>query len=280
MLGVYTIIEAGAHGRSAQQTLGQGLAAVALLLAFLAREARASQPLMPLRIFRSRVVTTANLVQAFMFAGMFGMFFLGALFLQRVLGNDAFHVGLAFLPVAVTIGALSLWLTPRLIMRFGARETLLPGLVLIMTGLLVFTRAGVNASYMSDILPAMLLLGIGAGLSLPSLMTLAMSEIAPSDSGLASGLINTTQQVGGALGLAVVATLSTSRTGGLLADGASTASALTSGYHLAFGIGAAFVGVGLVLAATWLRPEGMHTGGGIAHTGSGEQRQTSGHRDV
>jgi MFS family permease len=219
-------------------------------------QARTPQPLVPLRIFRSRVVSAANLVQALMFAGMFGMFFPGALYLQRVLGYDAFQVGLAFLPVAVAIGALSLGFSPRLITRFGPRQTLLPGLVLIVVGLLLFMQVRVDVDYMSGILPVMLLLGVGAGLSFPSLMTLAMSGVAPSDSGLASGLVNTTQQVGGALGLAVIATLSTTRTDGLLADGASTASALTGGYHLAFGIGAGLVAAGVVLAATLLRPEG------------------------
>jgi EmrB/QacA subfamily drug resistance transporter len=256
MLGVYTIVGAGADGRGSQQTLGLGVVAAALLIAFVVRQARTPQPLVPLRIFRSRVVSAANLVQALMFAGMFGMFFLGALYLQRVLGYDAFQVGLAFLPVAVAIGGLSLGFSPRLITRFGARQTLLPGLVLIVVGLLLFMRVRVDADYMSGILPVMLLLGVGAGLSFPSLMTLAMSGVAPSDSGLASGLVNTTQQVGGALGLAVIATLSTTRTDGLLADGASTASALTGGYHLAFGIGAGLVAAGVVLAATLLRPEG------------------------
>jgi len=256
MLGVYTIVGAGTRGWGSQQTLGLGAVAAALLIAFVVRETRTPHPLVPLRIFRSRVVSAANLVQALMFAGMFGMFFLGALYLQRVLRYDAFQVGLAFLPVAVAIGALSLGFTPRLIMRFGARDTLLPGLVLIVVGLLLFTWAGVDADYMSGILPVMLLLGVGAGLSFPSLMTLAMSGVAPSDSGLASGLVNTTQQVGGALGLAVIATLSTTRTDGLLADGASTASASTGGYHLAFGIGAGLVAAGVVLAATLLRPEG------------------------
>jgi hypothetical protein len=146
-----------------------------------------------------------------------------------VLGYDALEVGLAFLPVAVAIGALSVGFSVRLVMRFGARETVLPGLVSIVLGLLFFTRVPVDADYVSSILPGMLLLGVGAGLSIPSLMTLAMSGVAPSDSGLASGLVNTTQQVGGALGLAVIATLSTTRTGGLLAAGASTASALTAG---------------------------------------------------
>src|SRR5207247_3205491 len=188
MLGVYTIVGAGTHGRGAAQTLGLGVVAAALLIAFRVRQARTSQPLVPLRIFRSRVVSAANLVQALMFAGMFGMFFLGALYLQRVLRYDAFEVGLAFLPVAVAIGALSLGFTPRLIMRFGARETLLPGLVLIVVGLLLFTRVGADADYMSGILPVMVLLGVGAGLSFPSVITLAMTGGAPRASGLASGL--------------------------------------------------------------------------------------------
>ena len=259
MLGVYTIVGAGTHGRGSQQTVGLGVVAAALLIAFVVRQARTPQPLVPLRIFRSRVVSAANLVQALMFAGMFGTFFLGALYLQRVLRYDAFRVGLAFLPVAVAIGALSLGFTPRLIMRFGARETLLPGLVLIGAGLLLFTRVGVDADYLSGIMPVMLLLGVGAGLSFPSLMTLAMSGVAPSASGLASGLVNTTQQVGGALGLAVIATLSTIRTDGLLAHGASTTSALAGGYHLAFGVGAGLVAAAVVLAATLLRPEGSLT---------------------
>lgn len=254
MLGVYTIVEAGTQGQSATQTLGLGVVATALLI--VVRQVHTDHPLMPLRIFRSRIVSSANLIQALMFAGMFGMFFPGALYLQRVLGYDALHVGLAFLPVAVTIGALSVGLSARLIMRFGARETLLPGLVSIVAGLLFFTRVPVDADYVRNVLPGMLLLGVGAGLSIPSLMTLAMSGIAPSDSGLASGLVNTTQQVGGALGLAVIATLSSTRTRGLLTDGASTPSALTGGYHLGFGIGAGFVAVALVAAAILLRPKG------------------------
>jgi MFS family permease len=156
--------------------------------------------------------------------------------------------------VAVLIGALSLGLSARLNMRFGARATLLPGLALIVPGLLLFARAPVDASYLTDILPVMVLLGIGAGLCFPSLMTLAMSDATPSDSGLASGLINTTTQVGGALGLAVLATLSTTRTSSLLTGGDSSASALTSGFHLAFVIGAGLVVAAIGVAATMLRP--------------------------
>jgi MFS family permease len=189
-----------------------------------------------------------------MVAGMFGMFFLGALFLQRVLGYDPLEVGLAFLPVALLIGVLSLQVAPRLVMRVGARATLVPGLALIVGGLVLFARAPVDAGYVVDVLPSMILLGVGAGLVFPALMTLAMSGATQSDSGLASGLVNTTQQVGGALGLAVLATLSTTRTDNLLADGRGTTEALTSGYHLAFWIGAGVVAAGLALAVTVLGP--------------------------
>ena len=256
MLAVYTIVEAGDAGWGSVHTLGFGGVAIALLAAFVAREARTPNPLVPLRIFRSRIVSGANAIQALMVAGMFGMFFLGALYMQRVLGYSAVEVGLAFLPVAVAIGALSVGLSARLIMRFGARRTLVPGLVLIALGLAVFQRVPVDGDYLVDIFPVMLLLGVGAGLAFPSLMTLAMSGATASDAGLASGLVNTTQQVGGALGLAVLATLSTSRSDGLLADGGSTASALTSGYRLAFAIGAILVAASIALALVLLRPEG------------------------
>ena len=183
-----------------------------------------------------------------MVAGLFGMFFLGVLYLQRVLGYDAIETGLAFLPVSVGIGVLSLGFSARLMTRFGPRATLLPGLALIAAGLALFTRAPVDGSYLTDVLPSMLLLGIGAGLAFPPLMTLAMSGATPSDSGLASGLVNTTQQVGGALGLAVLATLSTTRTDELRAAGDATAEALTGGYQLAFAIAAGLVVAGIAIA--------------------------------
>src|SRR5439155_16030668 len=208
--------------------------------------------LVPLRIFRSRVVSGANLVQALMVAGLFGMFFLGSLYLQRVLGYSAIEIGLAFLPVALLIGTLSLGLSARLNGRFGAKATLLPALALIIAGLAIFARAPEGAGYAMDILPVMVLLGIGAGLAFPSLMTLAMSGATRSDSGLASGLVNTTQQVGGAVGLAVLATLSTTRTDGLLADGKPLTFALTSGYHVAFVVASALVVTALGLALTVL----------------------------
>jgi EmrB/QacA subfamily drug resistance transporter len=254
MLAVYTIVKASDYGWGSTHTLGFGGASLVLLAAFLVREARAQNPLMPLRIFRSRNVAGANLIQMLMVAGLFGMFFLGALFMQRVLGYDALQIGFAFLPVALAIGILSLGFSARLNMRFGARATLLPGLVLIAAGLIIFARVPVGADYLTDLLPVMLLLGVGAGLSFPSLMTLAMSGATQSDSGLTSGLVNTTMQVGGALGLAVLATLSTTRTSSLLSSGDSTATALTSGYHLAFVIAAGLVLAAIGIAVAVLQP--------------------------
>ena len=254
MIGVYTIVEASNYGWGSAHTLGFGVAAAALLAGFVVREARAANPLVPLRIFRSRNLSGANSIQALMVAGMFAMFFLGALYLQRVLGFDSLEVGLGFLPVTAIIGTLSLGFSARLNLRFGARATLLPGLVSIVAGLLYFSQIPVDGSYFADVLPAMVLIGTGAGLSFPSLMSLAMSGVDPADAGLASGLVNTTLQVGGAIGLAVLATLSTSRTSDLLASGDSAASALTSGYRLAFLIGAGLVVVATAIAAFVLEP--------------------------
>jgi EmrB/QacA subfamily drug resistance transporter len=257
MLGVYTILGVSEHGWASLHTLALGAVSLSLLSAFVARQARTVNPLMPLRIFRSRNVSGSNVIQMLMVAGMFGMFFLGTLYLQRVLGYSAIEIGLAFLPVALLIGALSLGLSPRLNMRFGARATLIPGLVLIVGGLLLFARVPVDASYAADVLPVMVLLGIGAGLSFPSLATLAMSGATQRDSGLASGLVNTSLQVGGAIGLALLATLASSRSDSLRAGGDSLSSALTGGYHLAFVVAAGLVVAAIGLAVTVLRPEAV-----------------------
>jgi len=256
MLGVYTIVNPAAeYGWGAGRTLALGALSLVLLAAFVAREATANSPLIPLRIFRSRNVTGSNLIQVLSVAGMFGMFFLGALYLQRILDYDALQTGLAFLPVTILMGILSVRYTDRLVMRFGARKMVLAGLALFAAGLALFARAPVDGDYLVHILPVMVLLGVGAGLCFPALMTLAMSGATPGDAGLASGLINTTAQVGGALGLAVLATLSASRSSVLIRDGESTVSALTSGYHLAFGLGAALVLVAIAVAVVVLRPE-------------------------
>jgi EmrB/QacA subfamily drug resistance transporter len=255
MLGVYTILQVGEQGWGSTQTLGLGGLSLVLVAAFVVRQTRIPNPLMPLRLFRLRNVAGANVVMSFLVAGMFAMFFLGALYLQRILGYDPLEVGLAFLPSTLVMGTISLRYTERLNMRFGARATLLPGIVSITAGLLLFARTPVDASYLTDVVPPVMLIGLGAGLSFPSLMTLAMSGATPSDAGLASGLVNATVQVGGAIGLAVLATLATERTDGLRVDGASTANALNSGYHLAYLIGAALVAVAFVAAVTVLRSD-------------------------
>jgi EmrB/QacA subfamily drug resistance transporter len=256
MLGVYTIVGPAAEdGWGAGQTLALGAASLALLAVFVAREATARNPLIPLRIFRSRTVTGANLIQALSVSGMFAMFFLGTLYLQRILGYDALEIGLAFLPTTIAMGLMSVRYSERLVMRFGPRNTLLPGLGLILLGLVLFTRTPVDGSWLEHVLPSMLLIGVGAGTCFPALMSLAMSGSTQSDAGLASGLVNTTAQVGAALGLAVLATLSASRSDNLIADGEGTAAALTSGYHLAFWIGAVLVAAAIAVALTVLRPD-------------------------
>jgi EmrB/QacA subfamily drug resistance transporter len=253
MLGVYTILGVNEHGWSSPQTLALGAIAATLLSLFVIRQARAANPLMPLRLFRSRNVAGANAIQALLVAGMFGMFFLGALYMQRVLGYDSLEVGLAFLPTTIVMGAMSLGFSERLIMRFGPRTTLIPGVVAIGIGLLLFARTPLAASYLTDLLPPMLLIGAGVGTAFPSLMTLAMSGATASDSGLASGLVNTSMQVGGAIGLAVLATLATQRSSALLGAGASPAAALNGGYHLAYLVGAGLVAVAVCLAIGVLR---------------------------
>jgi EmrB/QacA subfamily drug resistance transporter len=255
MLGVYTILGVAEEGWGSTQTLALGAVSIGLLAAFVARQARVANPLMPLRLFRSRNVAGANLVQALLVVGMFGMFFLGALYMQRILGYDALQVGLAYLPLTVVMATMSFRFTGQLNLRFGPQATLVPAMVFVVVGLLLLARTPVDASYVIDLLPAMILIGLGAGLGFPSLMMLAMSGATPSDSGLASGLVNTSVQVGGAVGLAVLATLATERTEGLLADGESAASALNSGYHLAYVIGAGLVLVGIAVAVSVLRSE-------------------------
>ncbi len=220
MLGVYTIVKPAAEdGWGASTTLLFAAGAVLLLVGFIVRESRAKHPLMPLRIFRSRNVSGANLVAALMVSGMFGMFFMGALYMQKVLGYDALQTGLAFLPVTLVSGVISLRLSQPIIMRFGAKYSLIPGLVLFAIGLAYFTQAPVGGDYWVHVFPVMMLLGLGGGIAFPALMTLAMSGATPEDAGLASGLINTMIQVGGALGLAVLATLAATRTTTLEGNG-------------------------------------------------------------
>jgi EmrB/QacA subfamily drug resistance transporter len=253
MIGVYAILGVAEHGWASTQTIGLGALGIALLALFIFRQSRIENPLVPLRLFSSRIVAGANIVQALMVVGMFGLFFLGALYLQRVLGYSPLEVGLAYLPSTIVMGTMSFRFTAQLNARFGPEATLLPAMGFLIVGMLLFARTPVDGDYLVDIAPAMILFGLGAGLAFPSLMTLAMSGATQSDSGLASGLVNTSLQVGGAIGLAVLATVATERTDGLLSDGESTASALNSGYHLAYLVGAGLVGVAVVIALFTLR---------------------------
>jgi EmrB/QacA subfamily drug resistance transporter len=270
MLGVYAILQVSQHGWGATQTLVLGAVSLALLAAFLVRQARIPNPLMPLRLLRSRNVAGANVVMALEVVGMFGMFFLGALYLQRVLGYDALKVGLTFLPTTIIMGTMSLRVAGPLMLRFGPRPCLIASLLCIIAGLIYFTQTPVAATYVTDILPAMILIGVGAGLGFPSLMTLAMSAATPSDSGLASGIVNTSVQVGGAIGLAVLATLASQRTSDRLAAGASNGAALNSGYHLAYLTGAGLVTVALLAAIFVLRPAAAPA---AAHAGTSPESQ-------
>jgi EmrB/QacA subfamily drug resistance transporter len=255
MLGVYAIVgPAASRGWTAPETLWLGAGAMVLLALFVLRELTAANPLVPMGVFRSRNVVGANLIQVAGAAGMFGIFFLGSLYLKGVLGYGALQVGLAFLPTTIFMGALSVWFTEPLVSRFGARPVVGVGLVLIAAGLVLFTRAPVHGHYVEHVLPVMSLMGIGAGLTFPSLMTLAMSGVTAENAGLASGLVNTTAQVGSALGLAVLATLSASRTRSLEQTGHGPDAALVGGYHLAFWVAAGLALVAVVIAKAVLRP--------------------------
>ncbi|HST68687.1 MAG TPA: DHA2 family efflux MFS transporter permease subunit [Solirubrobacterales bacterium] len=253
MLGVFTVLQIVEWGWFDTKTIVLSAISASLLVLFVYRQARIANPLMPLRLFRSRNVAGSNVLQALLVAGMFGMFFLGALYLQRVLGYDALEVGLAFLPTTLVMGSLSLGFSEKLIMRFGPRTTLIPGVCLVVLALLLFARTPVDGNYLTDLLPPFLLIGVGVGTSFPAIMTLAMSGATPQDAGLASGLVNTSMQVGGSIGLAVLATLSTERTESLLADGESLASALNSGYHVAYLIGAGLAAIAVAIAIFVLR---------------------------
>jgi EmrB/QacA subfamily drug resistance transporter len=255
MLAVYTILGVEEHGWTSARTLILAAVSIALVAAFVLRQARIPKPLVPLRLFRSRNVSGANVVMALLVVGMFGLFFLGALYLQLVLGYEPLEVGLAFFPGSLLMGVLSLGFTDKLNMRFGPRNVLIAGLGMLLIAMLLFARAPVDGNYLVDIFPTMIVFGAGAGVAFPALMMLAMSGATPSDAGLASGLVNTTGQVGGAIGLALLATISTERTQALLDDGESTASALTGGFHVAYLIGAALAAVAIVVAVTVLRAE-------------------------
>jgi len=251
MLTVYVIVGAGDRGPTA--TLLSAVLAAALFAAFALRQARAARPLLRLRLFRSRLVTGANAVQILMIGTMYGFQFIGALYLQQVLGYSELATGTAFLPAPVAIGVLMLGLSARTIGRFGAYRVLIAGLVLITAGMALLSRAPADGSYLPDVLPPLLLLAAGFAAAMPALTGLAMSGARGEDAGAASGLFNTTQVVGGSLGLAALSTLAASRTEGLLRRGAGLLPATADGYRLAFMVATGFALAALVLAAGVLR---------------------------
>ncbi|MGW6789969.1 MFS transporter [Streptomyces chartreusis] len=251
MLTVYVIV--GAGDRDLAPTLLLAALALTLFVAFTLRQARAARPLLRLRLFGSRVLSGANAVQILMIATMYGFQFIGALYLQRVLGYGELLTGTAFLPAPIAIGVLMLGLSARTVGRFGAYRVLLAGLVLIVAGMALLSRAPVDGSYVTDVLPPLLLLATGFAAAMPALTGLAMSGAREEDAGLASGLFNTTQVVGGSLGLAVLSVLAASRTEGLLADCAGSVAATAEGYQLAFRVATGVALAALALAAVVLR---------------------------
>ncbi|HUD17212.1 MAG TPA: MFS transporter, partial [Acidimicrobiales bacterium] len=253
MLLVYAIVKASDYGWESWRTIVVGLAALALLGAFVRLEARLPHPLVPLRMFRSRNLTGATLVRVLFPIGMFGQFFLGALYLQHVLGYSAIATGLAFMPMNLAVGLFSLTVAAKIMTRVGAKATLMPGLALIAIGLALFSRVPVHGSYLADVLPGMVFFGIGAGLAFTPSIALAMADAAPADTGLASGLANVSMQMGAAIGIAVLASISTSRTRALSAAGAGHDSALAGGYHLGYLIAAGCIVAAFVAAALILK---------------------------
>jgi EmrB/QacA subfamily drug resistance transporter len=253
MLAVYAIVNGNEVGWTTARTLGLLGTAAALMVVFLSLEARLSAPLMPLGIFRNRNVSTANVIGVLMAAGMFAYFFLSALYLQGILDYSPMEVGLAYLPSMVIWGGSSLLLSDRLVMRLGVRTPLIAGLALMTVGLLLLARTPVDGSFLVDVLPATIAVGLGAGIGFNPILLAAMSGVSPTEAGLASGVVNTSFMMGGALGLAVLASLAAWRTEELEAAGESARAALNGGYHLAFLVGSAFVVASALVAAAFLR---------------------------
>ncbi|MDQ6777608.1 MAG: DHA2 family efflux MFS transporter permease subunit [Actinomycetota bacterium] len=253
MLAVYAIVNGNQAGWTSAQTLGLLAGAAVLIAAFLALESRVRTPLVPLRLFRLRNLATANVVGVLWAGAMFAWFFLSALYLQLVLGYSPLQVGLAFLPANLIMGAFSLGISAKLVMRFGIKLPLAVGLVLAAAGLVLFARAPVGGHFTTDVLPSMILLGFGAGIAFNPVLLAAMNDVDPSESGLASGIVNTSFMMGGALGLAILASVAASRTSHLIASGHSHVAALDAGYHTAFIIGAGFALLAATLASLLLQ---------------------------
>lgn len=253
MLLVYTIVNAEQVGWGATQTVVLGLLALLLLIGFFIRQAMAREPLLPLRLFRSRSLTAANVVQFLVIAGMFGLLYFGTLYLQRVLHLSPLGAGLGFVPIAVVIAAVSLGLSARLIARFGLRAVLFAGLILNGVAFVMLSFARLRGTYPVDFLPASLVMGLGFGLTAPAMMGLGMASVKQSESGIASGLFNTTQQLGGAVGLTVLSAFAAARTSTLAASDHGQAASLLGGYHVGFVVAAVFQFIALAIGVAMLR---------------------------
>ena len=256
MLGVYAIVTSADHGWGSAHTIGFGAVAVALLAGFLLLESRLRNPIMPLRIFRVPGLALSSGIRSFLVTGMFASFFIGVLYLEHIKGFGVLETGLAFLPMTLVLAGLSSGITARLVASFGPRRTALVGLAFAIASLLMLSQASAGASYFPYVFVAFVLLGLGAGLAFLPLLLIAMAEVPAADAGLASGIINVSLQIAGALGLAVLGTLATDHTKSLAADGHSHVGALLGGYHLAFLVGAIAVGVGLLVSILALRDPG------------------------
>ena len=271
ILAVYAIVNGNDTGWTSGETLGLLAGALALFAAFLVIESRVAAPLVPLSLFRNRTVTTANVIGVLMAGGMFAYFFFSALYMQLVLEYSPLEVGFAYLPSTVIWGASSLLLSDRLVMKFGIRPPLMGGIALMLGALLLLARAPVDANYFVDVLPATILLGIGAGVAFNPILLAAMSGVSPAQAGLASGVVNTSFMMGGALGLAIMASLADWRTTSLTNSGEARLTALNGGYHLALLVGAAFAATAVLITALLLKPGEVSShevaeGGGVPAT--------------
>jgi EmrB/QacA subfamily drug resistance transporter len=258
MSAVYAIVEATSHGWGSATVLGFGALAIALMAGFLALESRVSNPIMPLGILRLRGLVSSSVVRGFLVTGMYSTFFLGALYLEHVLGYDALKTGLAFLPWTLTVAVLAVGVTARLVARFGSIRVLVPGLLAVAAGLVILAGAGAHASFFPTLFLAYFAIGLGAGTSFMPLLTIAMADVPPSQAGLASGIVNVSQQVSAALGLAVLSTIATNHSKALEAHGHGAVSSLIGGYHLGFEIAAGCLVVGAICAIVLLRPLERH----------------------
>jgi EmrB/QacA subfamily drug resistance transporter len=264
MTGVYAIVQATSYGWISPQVLTYGALAIALMGAFLTLEARIENPIMPLRILRLRSLIGASAVRGFLVTGMYSTFFLGTLYLEHVLHYSALQTGLAFLPWTATVGILSLGVTARLVARYGPMRVLILGMCTAIVGLGLLGTTGLHTGFFPTIFLAYFAIGLGIGSAFMPLLTIAMADVPIADAGLGSGITNVSQQVAGALGLAVLGTIATNHSKALEAQGHAVAGSLVSGYHLAFAVGAASIAMGIVTALGILRTRVVAAAGDLA----------------